>query len=89
MTENYDKAIIEIKTQTIIYETDNDKMGKFFYHGSNQITASKASEILKHFNIYHRSIIRVIAERVEIEINRLDYQDDETIVSRETYYKRK
>ncbi len=64
------KPVIQLKTkvQTIIYQDDQQQLGKTFATSEKRITLLEASDILKNRGIHYSEILKVKYEFIELHM---------------------
>lgn len=78
MTENAEQGntvIIEAKVQTIYYENNLGNIEKHFHVSSKRVSNKQAKEILEDLGIKVTIVLRVLTERIDIELERDELQD--------------
>lgn len=76
---------VETKLQCIYYEDSVGKVNKFYTTSNKRITLTEALKILRKEDVNVTMVIRVMTERVFIDIPRDSF--DEMITHSERYYK--
>lgn len=79
-----EKITLETKVQTIYFETETGELEKYHHIHSERMTMKEAEETLESKGINFLIVLRVLTEKVEIE---LDIETvEQNIVGSKRYY---